>query len=139
MNVKSGDVIAKKWAARAAAAAPDYTAGVQGTQVSWSEATANSADNWATGVQAAVADKRFQNGVIAAGDAAWRNGAVGKGSQRYGQGVNGASGKYQQGFEKFRTALAGFTLPKKFSRGDPQNNLRSTAVQTLMRNIKLGK
>lgn len=139
MNVKSADAISKKWQARAAAAAPDYTTGVQSTQTSWAEATANASDNWAQGVQQAVADKRFQTGVQATGDAGWRAGAVNKGSQRYAQGVNGAAPKFQQGFEKFRQALAAFPLPKKFPKGDPQNNLRSTAVQTLLRNVKLGK
>lgn len=139
MNIKSGDTIAKKWAARAAAAAPDYTSGVQNTQTSWAEATSNAADTWATGVQQAVANQTFQKGVTNAGDAAWKQGAVNKGSQRYAQGVNGAGPKFQSGFEKFRTALAGFQLPKRFTKGDPQNNLRSTAVQTLLRNVKLGK
>lgn len=139
MNIKSGDAIAKKWSARANAAAPDYTTGVQNPAVQWAAPTAEAADTWAQGVQQAVADKRFQSGVANAGDNAWRAGAVNKGSQRYGQGVQGATAKFQSGFEKFRTALAGFTLPKKFPRGDPSNNLRSTAVQTLLRNVKLGK
>lgn len=139
MNIKPQDAIAKKWAARAGAAQADYTSGVQSTQKSWATNTANAAQNWADGVSAAVADGRFAKGVNNAGDAAWKAGAVNKGSQRYSQGVQGATTKYTQGFSASYQALAAATLPAKFPRGNPNNTQRVTFVNTLLRNVKLGK
>src|SRR5262249_41950705 len=104
MIIKSQDAIAKKWASRAAQAAPDYTSGVQATTKSWSQDTTNAASSWEQGVQQAVANKRFANGVTKAGDSAWKNGALNKGSQRYAGGVNGAQAKFMSGFAPFASA-----------------------------------
>lgn len=139
MNIKSQDAISKKWASRASNAQADYTTGVQTTQKSWAANTSAAANNWSAGVQQAVADKRFESGVTAAGDAAWKKGAVDKGGTRYSQGVNGAQAKYQSGFQKFAVALAGANLPARFPKGDPQNAQRVQFVNQLLRNVKLGK
>lgn len=139
MKVKPLDQIASKWASRAAGAGQAYTQGVQNPKNSWATQTANAANNWANGVQAAVTDGRFAKGVQAAGDQKWSMGATTKGATRYPDGVRNAQPFYQQGFSKFATALTNFSLPARFPKGSPQNMDRSSAVATLLRNVKLGK
>ena len=139
MKVKPLDQITQKWSQRAQAAGQAYSDGVKNPRNSWSTQTAQAADNWSSGVQAAVADGRFEKGVTAAGDTAWAQGAINKGVTRYGPGVAAATGKFSSGFSKMVTALTNATLPKKFPKGDPNNMLRSAAVATLLRNVKLGK
>jgi uncharacterized phage infection (PIP) family protein YhgE len=139
VNIKSQDAIATKWAARASGAQADYTTGVQTTQKSWAQNTAAAASNYVAGVQQAVADKRFESGVTEAGDAAWKKGAIEKGGTRYSQGVNGAKTKFQQGFSRFASALAGAPLPPRFPKGDPQNGQRVAFVNNLLRQVKLGR
>lgn len=139
MKVKSLDQITTKWASRAQAAGQAYSDGVKNPRNSWASQTEQAADNWSQGVQAAVSDGRFARGVTAAGDAAWQNGSINKGVNRYGPGVAAATSKFSAGFQKFAQALTNATLPKKFPKGDPNNMLRSQFVGTLLRNVKLGK
>lgn len=139
MNVKSATSASAKWATRAQAATPDYTAGVQNTAVQWAGPTAAAAPNWAQGVQDAATNGRFASGVSAAGDATWRAGAAGKGSQRYGQGVAGATSKYQTNVAPFLAVLQNMTLPPRFPKGSPSNAARSQAVATALRAAKVGK
>lgn len=139
MNVKSASSASAKWANRAQAATPDYTAGVQNPQVQWAGPTAGAATTWAQGVQDAATNGRFATGVTNAGDSAWRTGAAGKGSQRYGQGVAGATNKYQTNVAPFLAVLQGLQLPQRFPKGSPSNAARSQAVATALRAAKVGK
>ena len=139
MKVKDQSASAAKWASRAAAAGPAYTAGVQSPKAPWAASTAAAAPNWAAGVQTAVTNGRFAAGVNKAGDAKWQSNAVTKGSQRFTQGVQGAAPNYQTGFAPYMAALSGATLPPRFPKGDPGNANRSAFVATLLHNKKMGK
>ncbi len=141
MHVKPLDQITSKWSQRAAAAGPAYQTGVQNPRISWQTATIASANNWATGVTAAVSNGRFTKGVTAAGDQKWSAGATGKGVQRYPQGVQNpqAQTNFSNGFAKSAQVLASLNLPPKFAKGDPQNQARSSAVQVALHNAKMGK
>jgi hypothetical protein len=138
MRVKPLASIADKWSTRAQAAGQAYKDGVSAS-TDWATNTAQSAGNWATGVQQAASDGRFEKGVNAAGNATWQSGAINKGAGRYGPGVGLAKDKFSSGFSKFAQALTNATLPARFPKGDPQNVNRVQTVVTLLRNVKLGK
>lgn len=139
MKVKPIDQIATKWNTRASAAGQAYTDGIKAPRNDWASSTVAAKNNWSSGVQAAVQDGRFEKGVTAAGDSAWQNGALNKGSARYAPGVQQAQGKFAAGFGKFQQVLSNLTLPPRMPKGDPGNYQRTQAVGTALRNAKLGK
>lgn len=138
MRVKPLASIADKWSTRAQGASQAYKDGVSAS-TDWAANTAASAGNWQQGVQQAAADGRFALGVNTAGNAAWQQGAINKGSTRYGPGVSLAKDKFSSGFNKYAQVLTGLTLPARFPKGDPQNVQRVQTVVTALRNAKLGK
>jgi hypothetical protein len=126
--VKDIAAVAAKWSQRANAAGPDYTAGVKNPRGDWGTATAAAAPAWEAGVQQAVANKRFVNGVTKAGTAKWSQGAQAKGAARYPQGVSGAAPAYQNGFAPFLQVISGLTLPPRNPAGSPANLQRVQIV-----------
>jgi len=138
MRVKPLASITAKWATNAANAGKAYTDGVAAS-ADWAANTAASADNWQRGVTAAASDGRFEKGVNAAGNQAWKDGATNKGAQRYGPGVGLAKDKFSKGMTPVISVLSSLTLPQRFPKGDPQNVNRVSAVVTALRNMKLGK
>jgi len=139
MQVKSASSAASKWVSRAQGAGQAYTDGVNNPKNPWAATTASSDKNWAAGVQSAVSDGRFAKGVNAAGDAAWKAGAVNKGAARYPQGVSQAQTKYSSGVQPYLDKLSSLQLPPRMPKGDPANFQRSAAVGTALRALKLGK
>lgn len=138
MRVKPLASIADKWSSRAQNASAAYKDGVTASS-DWQAATAASANNWQAGVTAAATDGRFEKGVNAAGNQAWKDGAINKGAGRYGPGVSVSKDKFSKGFSKFAQVLESTQLPARFPKGDPQNVNRVQAVITALRNAKLGK
>jgi len=137
INIKSADVVAKKYATRGAAAGPDYAAGVANPRQDWAGATSASSQTWAAGVNAAVANGSFQKGVNAAGTAKWQRKASGVGATRYGPGVQAAQGDYQNGVAPYLQVLAGLNLPPRAPKGDPSNIQRVATIATALRQKKL--
>ena len=137
IQTKSIDQIAKKWSDRAQAAAPDYTAGVEGTQKDWASNTANASQAWQTGVSQAAARGGFTKGVRAAGTEKWRANASSKGSQRYGPGVSVAQPDFQSGFSPYLSTIQSLTLPARQAKGSPSNYSRSQAVGTALHSKKV--
>jgi hypothetical protein len=137
INIKSADVIAKKYAQRGAAAGPDYQAGVQNPRQDWQQATTAAANTWGAGVQQAVSNGSFAKGVNAAGTAKWQRKASGVGATRYGPGVQAAQGDYQSGVAPYLQVIAGITLPPRNPKGDPANIQRVAAIATALRQKKL--
>lgn len=82
---------AAKWAARAAAAQGDYTAGVQSVSVSPGAAAAAKADKWLASVQ--QAKEKFKAGAARTSLSDWQQAAVQKGGPRYATGVQAAQPK----------------------------------------------
>jgi hypothetical protein len=138
LQVKSADVVAKKWAARAGAAGADYAAGVNGTTKDWATDTANAAPAWAAGVQTAAANGSFAKGVNNAGTAKWKSKAANVGAARYPQGVAAATPYYQSGIGPVLQTLSALSLPARGPKGDPGNIQRVTAVTTALRKLKTG-
>lgn len=139
MQVKSADVVTKKWAANAQAAGGNYQAGVTGTQKDWAQDTAAAAGSWAQGVSTASANGSFAKGVNAAGTAKWKAAAAGKGAQRYPQGVQAATPMYQNAIGPVLQVLQGVNLPPRSAKGDPGNLQRVAAITTALRRYKTGQ
>jgi hypothetical protein len=138
MQVKSADVVAKKWAARAGAAGADYAAGINATSKDWATETSNASASWAAGVTQAAGNGAFHKGVAAAGTAKWKQKAANVGAARYPQGVQAATPFYQAGITAVLQVLAGVNLPARGPKGDPGNINRVTAVTTALRKMKTG-
>lgn len=121
MQIKDMSAISAKWSQRAQAAGADYASGVKNTQKDWAALTASAADNFAAGVQQAVADGRFARGVQAAGSDKWRSAAAGKGAQRYPSGVASGQAAYNAGFAPYQAVIAALPKLPRSPRGSPNN------------------
>ena len=119
--VKPLGTISEKWSRKASQATQDYAAGVRSPRRGWAEATSEAAEAQAAGVQAAIANGSFEKGVNRAGNEKWARGAQGKGTQRFGPGVQAAKGDYEKGFGPYRSVIEGVSLPPRGARGDPRN------------------
>lgn len=137
INIKSADVVAKKYAARGAAAGPDYAAGVNNPRQDWQTATTAAKNTWAAGVQQAVGNGSFEKGVSAAGTQKWQRKASGVGAQRYGPGVTAAAGDYQAGVAPYLGVIASLNLPPRAPKGDPSNIQRVSMIAAALRAKKL--
>jgi len=126
--IRALDVIAKKWASVTPQRVGDYEAGVRAPRADWSRETVAAEPSWAAGVQAAVASKAFSKGVSKAGTPSWQKGALEKGTQRWGPGVQIAEGDYSKGFAPYRQAISAVTLPPRYARRDPRNLARVNAI-----------
>jgi hypothetical protein len=138
IQIKSPDVIAKKWTTRAGAAGADYLAGVQNPRRPQAQTAAAAATSWAAGVQSAVTNGTFAKRVLASSDKYMRN-ATGKGAQRYPGGVQAATGDYQTNITPFLNVLSNLNLPPRAPKGDPSNLQRVSAVDTALRALKLSQ
>ncbi len=129
---------ADKWARRSAVAGPDYAAGVQAPRRPWAATTIASAANQAAGVQAALANKSFEKGVAAAGDAKWQKRAAGKGALRFGPGVQDAQPDYQAGVQPYFEVIANLQLTARGPKGSPQNLNRVAQIANALHAKKMG-
>jgi hypothetical protein len=134
-KVKSG--YGKKWARVTPQRTEDYQQGVQNPKVSWQAATLAAEKNQADGIQQAITDKRFAKGVQKAGDAAWQAGALQKGVNRFGEGVQVSESKYEAAFAPYAQVIESTQLPPRYPKGDPRNVERVKAIATALRNKKV--
>lgn len=137
--VKPLGTISEKWSRKASQASQDYAAGVRSPRRNWAQATMDAADAQAAGVQEAIANGSFEKGVARAGDAKWARGAQGKGTQRFGPGVQAAKGDYEAGFGPYRAVIEGVSLPPRGARGDPRNYENVRLVGEALHNAKKGQ
>lgn len=134
-KVKSN--FAAKWARVTPQRTEDYQQGIQNPKVPWAEATLAAEKNQADGIQEAIRDKRFAKGVSKAGNSAWQQGALNKGVNRFGEGVQVSQEKYAAGFAPYAQVIESTQLPPRYPKGDPRNVLRVTAIATALRNKKV--
>lgn len=127
-HIRSIDAIASKWATVTPGRTADYEAGVQNPRRDWESATAAAESSWQTGVQQAIADKRFAKGVRAAGTEKWQAATLEKGVARWGPGVAIGESNYARGFAPIRDAIERCQLPPRFARRDPRNLARVKAI-----------
>ena len=126
--IRSIEAIAKKFASVTPGRTEDYRYGVENPRRDWGVATAASESAYEAGVTQAIAKKRFGKGVKAAGSQAWQDGAIQKGTARWGPGVTLAQDKYARNFAPFRDAIERVTLPPRYARRDPRNLERVKAI-----------
>ena len=135
-QIRSIDVIAKKFATVTPGRSEDYRQGVENPRKDWATSTANAESAYQAGVQAAITKKSFGKGVKAAGTAAWQEGAITKGVDRWGPGVSLAQEKYARNFAPYRDAIERVNLPPRYARRDPRNLERVKAVVQALVNAK---
>lgn len=126
--IRSIDQISRKWATVTPGRTEDYRQGVENPRKDWGTATAAAEGAYEAGVSQAIAKKRFGKGVKAAGTETWKEGAVKKGTARWGPGVAIAQDKYSRNFAPFRDAIERVNLPPRYARRDPRNLARVKAV-----------
>ena len=139
MKVKSVEASGTKWRTRASGAVKDYKDGVASPRRPWQSATLAAAENQATAVQEAIADKRFEKGVSATSDSDWQTKAAGKGARNYPTGIAEGEADFKKGVSPFFSALSSKELSPRGPRGSPQNYTRSQEVGDLLHNVRIGK
>jgi hypothetical protein len=129
---------ADKFEQRASAAGPAYESGVsEVTDSEQQSATLDSADTWEQGVQEAIAEGRFSEGVNNP-DASWQTRALEQGSTRFTQGVSDAGGSWQSGFQTYADTLESINLQPRGARGSEANFQRSRTVGEALHNERNG-
>jgi len=136
--IKNAREIAEKWAKVTPQRADDYEQGIRTPKKDWQTETSAAAENYAAGVQNAIANNRFATGVSNAGTAKWQKAAIEKGTQRWGPGVRVAQGDYESGFAPYADVISRTTLPPRYAKGDPRNIERVAAMATALHEAKVG-
>ena len=126
--IRSIEHIARKFATVTPGRTEDYKTGVENPRRDWATATAAAEAAYDAGVTQAIAKKRFGKGVKAAGTSAWQEGAIQKGTARWGPGVTMAQDKFARNFAPYRDAIERTTLPPRYARRDPRNLARVKAI-----------
>lgn len=139
MRVSDIATAANRFKNRAAAAQPEYAAGVRAAGAEWATNTAGAADNYNQGVQAAIGRNAFARGVEKAGSAKYVDRASGPGAARFAEGVGRADQAWAAGSRPYLDLLKSLTLPPKSMKGSPNNMLRVNAVTTALRALKTGQ
>ncbi|MCK5614436.1 hypothetical protein KAR91_71890 [Candidatus Pacearchaeota archaeon] len=136
-QIKSLDQIGSKWKRRAGNAGPEYAEGVTNPRKSWVDETAKSEKNYEQGVQNAISRKSFGKGVRKAGNQKWQDGAINKGTVRYGQGIAESGDAYTTGFAPFREVISRTALPARGPKGDPNNIQRVSVLAKALHDEKI--
>lgn len=126
--IRSIEQISKKFAQVTPGRTEDYRFGVENPRRDWATATAAAEAAYDAGVTQAIAKKRFGKGVKQAGTQTWQQGAVEKGTSRWGPGVTLSMDKYARNFAPYRDAIERTTLPPRYARRDPRNLDRVKAI-----------
>lgn len=135
--VKSLDAISEKWARVVGVSQADFEEGVRNPRKDWKTETLAAAQNYAAGVTKAVAEKRFDKGVTAAGTDKWKDRALMVGVGRWLEGVQTSRPNYERGFAPYREVIINTTLPARGPKGDPKNINRVAAVAKALHDKKL--
>jgi hypothetical protein len=131
--------IAAKWSRRASSAGGEFEEGVsQSSDQEWEEGTADAEDAWATGVQNAASEGRFESGVRNS-TKSWQERTMTLGTQRYTRGVNESQSEYQQGFAPYASVIENTNLPARGARGDSQNYQRAEAMGRALHDAKTSR
>lgn len=137
VRIKSGG--GKRYVDNAATATDSYVAGAQNPRQDWQKATQAGEVNWKLGINSAIAKGSFGKGVAKAGNAAWLDGVVNKGAQRFASGVALAQTKYENGIKDYLDTISGLNLPPRGPKGDPNNIARVTMIAKALHDKKLSK
>lgn len=138
IKIKDIAVAAQKFVTRGAAAAPDYVNGIKGSGATWQTNAAAAEPNYDAGVQAAIARQAYSKGITRVGGQKFEDRASSVGAQRYPQGIRDAGPAWTTGFTPYQQTLSAITLPPKRPKGDPSNYARVQAVGDALRKKKIG-
>lgn len=137
VDTKPVEDVVRKWKSRAAVAEPEYRAGINRAK-DWQGETSKSADRYATGVSAAIADGRFAKGVSEVSNSEWKNKALGKGASRFGPGVAASEADFRSGIAEVLNTIQGVTLPDRQPAGSPGNIERVRVIADALHKMKIG-
>lgn len=137
IEVKTPEASAGKWSERAAGASQLMVDGALAKAADWQKNTAAAADNYQMAITAGNIKQRFANGVRRAGADKFARGISEKASQRYSQGVQGASADYQQGVAPYLQTIAQLNLSPRKPRGDAANYNRVAEVGRALHNKRI--
>lgn len=115
----------------------DFIDGVENPRADWEDQTVKASKNFATGVQAAIADNRFENGVKKAGTEKWRKKTLQVGPGRWAEGVASAGPAYAAGFQPYHDVIKNLKLPPRGPTGSAQNLQRVAAINKALHDKKL--
>lgn len=107
---------------------PRYIAGVRAADWQTAASSAQAEQNYAAGVQAAVAEGRRRAGIMEVSNEQWRTAAEQKGGAVIGQRILGAIDKYTRGFGPILSAMnsAASSLPPRTT--SPSQNIQNRMV-----------
>lgn len=136
-GIKSTAEIARKWASVTPSRTAQYEEGVANPRKDWATETAKAAGNYATGIQKAISDKRFEKGVARIGSAGMIAKTLAKGPSRWAQGVAVSESDYEAGFAPYRDVISRTVLPARGPKGDPSNINRVAAIAKALHDRKV--
>lgn len=139
VKVKPIDVVVKKWKARASVATDDYKYGIQNPKQPWSKAAEAAFDAYVSGVQEAIADKRYVGGVRKAGDEKWSRKALEVGATRYAPGIAAATDEYAAAMGEVLRVIEGISLPPRGPKGAASNYDRVKVIGDTLHKWKLAR
>lgn len=102
----------------------------------WQSQTEAASDAWESGVQEAINQGTFANGVNNP-SRSWSERAANVGAQRLTQDTEGAANAYASGFAPFRDTIEQQDLPPRGRRGDPANYDRSQELGQALHQLSL--
>jgi len=138
-DIKPMEKIASRWQKVSSVSQQEYTEGVMNPRKDWATATQAAAANYAKGVQTAISNNSFANGVKNAGSEKWAKGATTKGPSRWAEGIRLAGDAYAQGFAPYREVIARTVLPARGPKGDPQNINRVSVIANALHKEKVSR
>jgi len=137
IKVRDAAASAKKFKDNASAAQNTYSAAVATAGPAWAAATKAAQDTYAQGVQLAISQNRFANGVNATSQNKFQTRASGVGPARYQTGVSNGADAWAAGTQPYLNVLASLNLPPRGVKGSQQNIQRVSAVADALRAKKL--
>lgn len=114
-----------------------YQANAPAAAEVWATNTAASGTAFMSGIQAAGIQQRYEGGVRRAGADKFRRKVTTVGVARYGTGVQAAQSDYQSGVAPYLETIAGLSLPRRATRGDPTNLQRVQQVSEALHRKRL--
>ena len=134
--VPSAGAATAKWQSRAVVSANDYKTAVSQAGGRWQGAVDQSGPAWDFGVQQAMSNNSYPQGVQGKGGIYQVN-AADKGFRNYGPGIQGATNAFSTAIGKVLNVIGGLTLPPKGGPGNPANLQRASLIDDALHAAKL--
>lgn len=137
-NIKSLEVITKKWATVTPERAPYYEAGVKAPSRDWAAAAGQGQTAYESAMRDPAVLKLRETNIKAVGTEKWSRKATTVGPARFREGVPAAEGDFNKGFAPYHGVIGALALPEKGARGDPKNYARVKAVGDALHKKRMG-